>query len=117
MPMQIVRVPAQGEGHYSTRVLQPPNVAPRQQSTVIVDDVMDINDFMGYNVFACLCCCWPLGLMGIIFSMLCDSAKSKGKRKEAEDFSALAKILFASSVFSGIIIAIILVILKRRHEF
>ena len=117
MPIQIARVPAQEERHYVTRVLPPPNVAPRQESTIIVDDVMDINDFMGYNVFACLCCCWPLGLIGIIFSMLCDSAKSKGKRKQAEEFSALAKILFASSVFGGMILAIIVVILKRQHEF
>ena len=117
IPMQIARVPTQGSRHCTAYKLTPQNTASRQQrKTIIVDDVTDINDFMGYNVFACLCCCWPLGFIGIIFSMLCNSTKSKGKRKEVEDFSVLAKILFASSVFSGIAV-VIAVILKWQHEF
>ena len=97
-------------------VLRQQNTVIRQQRTIIVYDVMDINDFMGHNVFACLCCCWFLGFIGIIFSMLCNKAKEKGDIGEAERFSSIAKILFEFSVFSGIVIAVV-VILKWRNYF
>ena len=83
-----------------------PNTPSPQQIARNVDDVddviYDIPDFMRHNVFACLCCCWPIGLIGIIFSMLCDYAKSKGKRKQAKCLSATAGALFAISTFCGV---------------
>ena len=87
-------------------VRQTPNAPSPQQITRnadAVDDVIyDIPDFMRHNVFACLCCCWPIGLIGIIFSMLCDYVKSEGKRRQAEFFSTTAGALFAISTFCGI---------------
>ena len=81
--MQEAHLTAHGGRHYATEVREPNNAALRQQWRITVDDVTDIDDCMGYNVCACLCCCWPLGLVGIMFSIACDSAKSKGNKADA----------------------------------
>ena len=59
-------------------------------------------------MFASVCCCQIFGLLGLIFSKLCKSAKAKGERKEAKCYSVTAGVMFACSVISAIIIASII---------
>ena len=101
--MQVVCFPTQGGRHYATEMRRIQNIASGQQSITIDDDVTDIDDFMCCNIFVCICCCWPLGLAGLIFSIACSCAKSKGKREQAERYSAAANYLCITSVIFGIV--------------
>ena len=72
-------------------------------------DIDDIQDFLECNLFASLCCCQIFGLLGVVFSKLCRSAKSKGNREDAKCYSVIAKVMCALSVIGGIILAIVIV--------
>ena len=61
-----------------------------------------INDHMTENIFACLCCCWILGLIGIIMSSKCQHAKNEGHVEKARKYSPCALVFFLSSVVGGI---------------
>ena len=115
-PMGMVSVPTQGGRYYATNMGRMQIVTSPPQRTTIIDDVLDIDDFMGCNIFACLCCL-PLGLIGIIFSMLCDHAKSKGKRVDAEYYSLVARFIFIFSVICGISAAIVIVHFRHTLGF
>ena len=82
----------------------------RAGQRIIRNDVMyEVPDFLEHNVFASVFCCCPLGWLGLIFSMLCQSAKSEGKRKLSQCLSVTAGILFALSVISGMFLITIFV--------
>ena len=104
MPTPLVPLPIQG-GRHCTADAQ--DVALLQRNTRNVDDVRDVDSFICWNVFAFLCCCWPIGLVGLIFSLLSYHAKSKGYREDALWCSLIARILCGCSVIVlGVVIAI-----------
>ena len=63
--------------------------------------VYGVPDFMDLNIVASFCCCCPFGWLGLIFSMMCQTAKSEGKRMQAICLSVTAGILFTLSVIGG----------------
>ena len=105
-PLQVVRAQTQGGRNYATDVIQTQSNAPSEEESI---DINDIQDFMCPNIFACLCCCWPIGLIGIVFSMLCRSAKSEGNREQAKCFSVTAGVLCALSIIGAVITIIVIV--------
>ena len=106
-PLQVVCAQAQGGRSYTTDVIQTQSNAPSEEESI------DIDDFMFPNVLASLCCCWPIGLIGIVFSMLCRSAKSEGNREQAKCFSVTAGVLYVLSIIGGIITIIVIVKIQK----
>ena len=105
VPLQTVSTPTRGGRHHATVVIR----TPCQQSTRNGGDVMSVKDFFAPNLFACLCCCLIIAFVGHIFSLMYQSAKYKGKRRQAEIFSLTAGILFGLSVIGGFIFIIVIV--------
>ena len=110
MPLVVIPDPAEESRHYATRTRQTHDAALRQQTkheAEDVDDVSDIDDSLHYNICG-LFCCFPIAFIGIIFSLLCKSAKAAGKREEAKWMSAIASTFFSFSIAGGLWIIIII---------
>ncbi|KAM4568729.1 uncharacterized protein V3H82_012837 [Fundulus diaphanus] len=66
------------------------------QSTVYVTQaplVNPVNDYMGYSIFTMLCCCLPLGIAALIYSISAREANHIGDRMSAERNSRTARTL------------------------
>ena len=94
--------PTKGERVYATEVLPTQRVTFYKRNPV--DDTTDVWSYLYFNIFTCLCCCCPIGLIGIIFSMLCEFAKASGKKGRAKCFSTIAEIFFVLSVTGGFLL-------------
>ena len=103
-----VRIPAPEENYYATEEIQTQNTASNEDESSDTDDVSDIEDFLYCNILASIFCCQLIGLLGLLFSKMCESAKAKGDRKEAKCYSITAGILFASSIVSTILVIALL---------
>ena len=115
MAMPLLPVTIQGERHCTAEAQ---DVALLQRNARNVDDLTDVDSFICWNVFAFLCCCWPIGLVGLIFSLLSYHAKSKGYREDALWCSLIARILCGCSVIVlGVVIVIAIAIQMDIHYF
>ena len=103
----MIRVPAQREGHNITEATQTQNAAFRRIAT---GNIIDVQDFLVCNIIASLCFIPPIGLLGVEFSILCRSAKLKGKRKQAKCFSVVEGVMFSLSAVAYVILVILLII-------
>ncbi|KAK5862670.1 hypothetical protein PBY51_018040 [Eleginops maclovinus] len=66
------------------------------QPTVYVTQVplaYPINDYLCYSIFTMLCCCLPLGIAALIYSISTREANHVGNRQGAERSSRIARIL------------------------
>ncbi|XP_052064504.1 trafficking regulator of GLUT4 1-like [Mytilus californianus] len=61
-------------------------------------------DYMCSAMMACICCCWPLGLIAMYFANSANDARAQGHFEEAKKKNRLAKVMIISSVISGILI-------------
>lgn len=52
-----------------------------------------VNDYLGYSIFTMLCCCLPLGIAALIFSISAREANHIGDRMAAERSSRTARTL------------------------
>ncbi|RVE55405.1 hypothetical protein OJAV_G00236680 [Oryzias javanicus] len=52
-----------------------------------------VKDYMGYSIFTMLCCCLPLGIAALIFSINARDANFSGDQMRAERNSRTAKTL------------------------
>ncbi|RVE62484.1 hypothetical protein OJAV_G00157520 [Oryzias javanicus] len=52
-----------------------------------------VRDYMGYSIFTMLCCCLPLGIAALIYSINARDANFRGDRVNAERNSRTAAIL------------------------
>ncbi|XP_044215558.1 proline-rich transmembrane protein 1-like [Thunnus albacares] len=75
---------------------------PGQQATVAVQPTMyvtrgplanPVNDYMCYSIFTMLCCCLPLGIAALIYSISAREANHMGDQMGAERSSRTAKTL------------------------
>ncbi|XP_076114628.1 transmembrane protein 233-like isoform X2 [Mytilus galloprovincialis] len=62
------------------------------------------SDYMCSAIMACLCCCWPSGLIAMYFASSANDAKAKGDFEEARKKNSLARAMIIASVIFGIII-------------
>uniref|UniRef100_A0A672HE66 Uncharacterized protein n=1 Tax=Salarias fasciatus TaxID=181472 RepID=A0A672HE66_SALFA len=76
----------------------------------------DMPTYLGWSIFTCLCCCWPLGLAALIYSNKVDTANASGDFQEAADASSTAKTLNTMGLICGIIL-LILIVAYRIYEF
>ncbi|XP_072536843.1 proline-rich transmembrane protein 1-like [Salminus brasiliensis] len=61
-------------------------------------------DYLGYSIFTMLCCCFPLGVAALIYSIKTQDANRAGHRAEAEKFSALAHNLNYIGLRIGVVV-------------
>ncbi len=60
------------------------------------------SDNLGYAIFVCLCCCWPIGIAAIIRSCQCRTAKQVGNVAEAQLLADKAKCLAHAALITGL---------------
>ena len=101
---RIASVPAQRDRQYIREATQIEYMMFRRIAT---GNIIDVQDFLVCNIIAALCFNWPIGLLGIRFSMLCRLAKLEGKRKQAKCYSVVAGVMFALSVIGVITLIIV----------
>jgi Interferon-induced transmembrane protein len=75
------------------------------------------NDFLGYSIFAFLCCCFPIGIAAIISSVTCRAAIAVGDREMADIESRKAYRRASWAVGIGIVIIIVWVIADLSVRF
>nr|XP_023844496.1 synapse differentiation-inducing gene protein 1-like isoform X2 [Salvelinus alpinus] len=94
----------QGEYHQSTVTVQP---------TVFVTHgalPYPLPDYLGYSIFTMLCCCLPLGIAALIYSISTRDANNQGHQQVAERSSRLARILNHSALGIGITVIILYIV-------
>ncbi|XP_054898369.1 proline-rich transmembrane protein 1-like [Poeciliopsis prolifica] len=111
--------------------LQPGQQYPSQPGAIVMQPTVyvtqgpltdPVNDYMGYSIFTMLCCCLPLGIAALIYSISAREANHAGNRISAERNSRTAKTLnnvglgigLASLVLS-IIYIVVVVIMASGH--
>ncbi|XP_077788257.1 uncharacterized protein LOC144328473 [Podarcis muralis] len=90
-----------GAGSTEDPVLQPPQ-------TITITPVQPCNepDHLGYSIFAMLCCCLPLGIAALVYSIQTRDANHMGRTVVAKQKSRQALKLAHSAVGVGIVFLI-----------
>ncbi|XP_012673460.2 protein lifeguard 1-like [Clupea harengus] len=85
------------------------------QPTVFVTHsplVNPVSDYLGYSIFTMLCCCLPLGIAALIFSISTREANSQGNRQMAEKNSQTARKLNHAALGIGLTIIILYIVVS-----
>ncbi|XP_014915128.1 proline-rich transmembrane protein 1-like [Poecilia latipinna] len=86
----------------------------QQQPTVVLLQESPVSDYIGYSIFTMLCCCFPLGIFALTYSIATRDANARGDRQMAELNSRRALMLNHSALGTGIgifALAIIMIVL------
>ncbi|KAM3830310.1 proline rich transmembrane protein 1B-like [Vipera latastei] len=92
----------------------PSGAIPGQpQQTILIANVQTANepDYLGYSIFTLLCCCLPLGIAALIYSIRTQGANQQGDVASARKYSRLALILDHTALGLGIAWIILTIIL------
>lgn len=68
------------------------------------------SDYLGYSIFTLLCCCMPLGIAALIYSIFVREANGRGDRAEAARNSRLARILNHMALGFGLLAIVVVII-------
>jgi hypothetical protein len=68
---------------------------------------VDVPDYLIWTIIETICCCQPLGIAGIVFSILANSAKSSGDYAKAVQNAKYAKICLIVGVIGGLVIGLL----------
>ncbi|NP_001373338.1 dispanin subfamily A member 2b-like [Danio rerio] len=85
------------------------------QPTVFVTAAPLVNplpDYLGYSIFTMLCCCLPLGIAALIFSISTRNANQNGQRELAEKNSEKARTLNHVAVGLGIVCLVLVITIQ-----
>ncbi|XP_043936653.1 proline-rich transmembrane protein 1-like [Protopterus annectens] len=96
-------------------LIMPPSNVTTVQPTILVTPVPLANappDYLGYSIFTLLCCCWPIGIAALIYSIGTRDAIAIGNLQEAHKKSRTSRNLNHSAVACGIVIIIIVITLN-----
>ncbi|KYO17732.1 synapse differentiation-inducing protein 1-like [Alligator mississippiensis] len=66
--------------------------------------------YLALSIFNLLCCCFPLGIVALVFSLRAENASGVGKMEEASKASRTARILNIVGIVLGIIFIIAMII-------
>ncbi|KAJ8332884.1 hypothetical protein SKAU_G00417800 [Synaphobranchus kaupii] len=67
-------------------------------------------DYLGYSIFTMLCCCLPLGLAALIYSIKTRDSNNQGLQQKAEMSSRTARNLNHAALGIGIAIIILYIV-------
>ncbi|KAG5271619.1 hypothetical protein AALO_G00182050 [Alosa alosa] len=102
------------QGQYPQGQYPQGNTVMVQPTTVYVTHsplINPVSDYLGYSIFTMLCCCFPLGIAALIFSISTRDANSQGNRPMAEKNSQTARKLNHAGLGIGLTFTIIIFIL------
>lgn len=82
------------------------------QTVIVVPTPLEnpVNDYLCYSIFTVFCCCMPLGIAALIYSIFTRGANRHGDRLEAERTSRMAKILNHAALGVGVGIIVIIIV-------
>ncbi|XP_034031196.1 proline-rich transmembrane protein 1-like isoform X2 [Thalassophryne amazonica] len=114
--------PQYGGGPYGqqTYPVGPEQQYPQQPGVIGVQPVVyvtqrplgePVNDYLGYSIFTMLCCCLPLGIAALIYSISTRDANSVGDQEKAERCSKTAKTLNNVALGIGIGVLVLYIIM------
>ncbi|XP_037641158.1 calcium-binding protein P-like [Sebastes umbrosus] len=69
-----------------------------------------VNDYLGYSIFTLMCCCLPLGIAALIYSISAREANYAGDQMAAERSSSMAKRLNHIGLGLGIGVLILTIV-------
>ncbi|XP_046856835.1 cysteine-rich and transmembrane domain-containing protein 1-like isoform X2 [Xenia sp. Carnegie-2017] len=87
-------------------------VQKQPQTATVVKTLPILNDYMGLSVFACLFCCWPVGIFAIIKSRESRNHYNAGYYDEAMRSSITARNLAVIAIICGIILVPFMIVLR-----
>ncbi|KAJ8384480.1 hypothetical protein AAFF_G00205010 [Aldrovandia affinis] len=67
-------------------------------------------DYLGYSIFTMLCCCLPLGIAALIYSISTRDANNQGQQQMAERCSVRARNLNHAALGIGIAVIILWIV-------
>ncbi|XP_056331248.1 synapse differentiation-inducing gene protein 1-like [Danio aesculapii] len=79
-------------------------------------------DYLGYSIFTMLCCCFPLGIAALIYSINTRNANMSGQQQLAESNSKMARTLNHTALGIGLallvfyIIYVAVVVTNTQHS-
>lgn len=85
------------------------------QPTVYVTHTPLVNpapDYLAYSIFTLICCCLPLGIAALVYSVSTREANSQGNRQLADKNSQTARKLNHAALGIGLSIIIIYIVLS-----
>ncbi|KAF7226343.1 interferon-induced transmembrane protein 1 [Nothobranchius furzeri] len=82
---------------------QPGIITVQPVITVTQPLAIPVNDYLGFSIFTLLCCCLPLGIAALIYSISAREANSRGNRPAAERYSSTAKTLNLVALILGVL--------------
>nr|XP_055067128.1 synapse differentiation-inducing gene protein 1-like [Misgurnus anguillicaudatus] len=103
---QLLKKPSDGDKEmnpeYQVVTMQP-------EVNVIITPLDNPPDYMRFSIFSTLCCCLPLGLAALVFSITTQNANLFGHRQIAYKNSKMARKLNHVSLGIGIIIYLLVI--------
>ncbi|XP_026148974.1 proline-rich transmembrane protein 1 [Mastacembelus armatus] len=108
-----------GQQPYPSGQQYPGQQYPGQPTTVTIQPTVyvtraplaePVNDYLGYSIFTMLCCCLPLGIAALIYSISAREANLSGDRATAERSSKLARTLNHVALGLGIGLTVVVII-------
>uniref|UniRef100_A0A3Q3IM92 Uncharacterized protein n=2 Tax=Monopterus albus TaxID=43700 RepID=A0A3Q3IM92_MONAL len=90
-----------------------PGTVTIQPTVYVTQDPLanPVNDYLCYSIFTTLCCCLPLGIAALIYSILTRDANHRGDQIVAEKSSRLARTLNHVALGIGIGFIILVIVL------
>jgi hypothetical protein len=70
----------------------------------------NVNDYMAWSVFNCICCCWPMGIVALILSAVISGKKNEGNVEGAKKLSTGTAIWNGFTTVLGIGLNIFIII-------
>ncbi|XP_060113820.1 proline rich transmembrane protein 1B-like [Heteronotia binoei] len=90
-----------------------PCVQPSLHTTIIVPvQPTHEPDYLAYSIFTMLCCCLPLGIAALVFSVQTRDANRMGNAAEARRNSQMARNLAHAALGIGIVLLIVIIVLN-----
>ncbi|XP_051575437.1 proline-rich transmembrane protein 1-like [Myxocyprinus asiaticus] len=68
-------------------------------------------DYLGYSIFTMLCCCLPLGIAALIYSIFTRKANMSGHQLLAETNSKMARTLNHAALGIGLTVVVLYIII------
>ncbi|XP_026140906.1 tumor suppressor candidate 5 homolog [Carassius auratus] len=69
-----------------------------------------VPDYLAYSIFTMLCCCLPLGIAALIYSIFTRDANNSGQRELAEKNSKTARTLNHVALGIGLVVIVVIII-------
>ncbi|XP_039368187.1 proline-rich transmembrane protein 1-like [Mauremys reevesii] len=84
----------------------PMGYAPQQVILVPPPPANEV-DYLGYSIFTLLCCCLPLGIVALVYSIQTRDANRSGNAALAQQSSRMARIFNNTALGVGIVVLIV----------